>query len=274
MPTLLYQGGYRSAKAPADGVPLGVRSAARCKFSPPFISEQKIMTVIQMFWCISGSGIIEINGRPHVLGRNQVSFYFPGMFHKWYAKNGKWCFLYLTLDGALAETIVTGFGLESKIYDCSPPPIKLFDLLFRVMRKQTRQSELQASAIAYKILARASATRSHTADKIAHEAAKLIQNKWQCPDMNVKTLAAELSVRSVELCLHFRQATGISPAAYMKRLRVQNAINMLRYSTRHIKDIAFRCGYSDPNYFSRLIREITGNTPKEIRCHYRNINPA
>lgn len=217
---------------------------------------------------------MELDGRPHVLGKNQVSFYFPGMFHKWYPKGNKWYFLYLTLDGALAETIVTGFGLESRICDCGPPPLKLFDLLFRIMRKQTRQSELQASAIAYKILTHASATRSRAEDKTAHEAAKVIHNKWQFPDINVKTLAAGLAVRPVELCLHFRQATGISPTAYIKRLRIQNAINMLRYTTRHIKDIAFRCGYSDPNYFSRLIREITGNTPKEIRGHHRNIHPT
>jgi transcriptional regulator GlxA family with amidase domain len=58
---------------------------------------------------------------------------------------------------------------------------------------------------------------------------------------------------------------GISPVEYITRLRVQNAMSLLKQSSMSVQEIARQCGYDDPNYFSRLIRRHTRHSPLEFR---------
>ncbi|MBN2712230.1 MAG: helix-turn-helix transcriptional regulator, partial [Planctomycetes bacterium] len=58
--------------------------------------------------------------------------------------------------------------------------------------------------------------------------------------------------------------TGISPSEYLQRLRMQRAFSLLRSSQMSVKEIAYACGFSDPAYFSRCIRDASGLTPRQL----------
>lgn len=224
------------------------------------------MKHVQFFWGVSGSGIVEIAGRPHALGRNRIAIYFTGMVHNWYTKQDDWDFLYMTLDGPFVESIVTGFGLESAACEAGPPPFTLFDRLSKYVPQPTRESELQAGIIAYTILARAAmSARRRYVDELVLAATELINTAWGESSLNVNCIAAKLSIQPTTLCRRFQKAMGISPATYLTRLRVQNALNFLQCTAHPIKEIAAKCGFSDPNYFSRVIHNVTGYSPKYVR---------
>jgi len=46
---------------------------------------------------------------------------------------------------------------------------------------------------------------------------------------------------------------GVSPARYLTRLRMEEAARLLRADPASIKEIARRSGFSDPNYFGKVI---------------------
>jgi transcriptional regulator GlxA family with amidase domain len=78
-------------------------------------------------------------------------------------------------------------------------------------------------------------------------------------------LAHHLGVSSRTLNRRFRQATGLSPQAYLQRLRVAEGKDLLRHSNLPVSDIAWRVGLQDASHFSRLFRQHVGITPLRYR---------
>ena len=67
------------------------------------------------------------------------------------------------------------------------------------------------------------------------------------------------------LCRIFSKEMGISPMAYVNRLRVEAAAREIAATTRPLSDIGADMGISNPNYFYRLFKKTTGLTPKDYR---------
>ncbi len=72
----------------------------------------------------------------------------------------------------------------------------------------------------------------------------------------------------------FREATGLSFTAYLKRVRVRRAQQLLLTTNKSIGEVAQAVGYSDPNYFSRVFKSVVGKTPYDYRTGKRKENRA
>jgi len=86
---------------------------------------------------------------------------------------------------------------------------------------------------------------------------------------------AHLSERS--LLRHFQAALGESPKRYLNRLRLQKARQWLDQPRQEwtVTEIASRCGFEDPNYFTRLFRREFGYPPSRDRSceEFRSVVP-
>lgn len=63
----------------------------------------------------------------------------------------------------------------------------------------------------------------------------------------------------------FHDCIGRAPIDHLMHIRIQKAMELLRHTDRTITDIAFDCGFSDGNYFTRCFRKKTGETPRQHR---------
>jgi AraC family transcriptional regulator of arabinose operon len=63
----------------------------------------------------------------------------------------------------------------------------------------------------------------------------------------------------------FKQKTGYAPIDYFLQMKMQKACQLLDFSDRSIKDIAFSMGFEDPYYFSKRFRKIIGVSPRKYR---------
>jgi AraC-like DNA-binding protein len=63
----------------------------------------------------------------------------------------------------------------------------------------------------------------------------------------------------------FKQKTGYAPIDYFLQMKMQKACQLLDFSDRSIKDIAFSMGFEDQYYFSKRFRKIIGVSPKKYR---------
>lgn len=63
----------------------------------------------------------------------------------------------------------------------------------------------------------------------------------------------------------FREATGKTPAAYLRKLRLEEACRMLGETSTSITTIAETCGFSSANYFARFFTRETGVSPTTWR---------
>ncbi|QDF99144.1 transcriptional regulator [Azoarcus sp. DD4] len=67
----------------------------------------------------------------------------------------------------------------------------------------------------------------------------------------------------------FASATGLTPIAYVQRLRIEDAKRRLERTDVSIDEISWRVGYEDPAFFRRLFRRTTGLAPSAYRRRFR-----
>jgi transcriptional regulator GlxA family with amidase domain len=67
----------------------------------------------------------------------------------------------------------------------------------------------------------------------------------------------------------FTAATGLTPIAYVQRLRIEDAKRRLERTEAPVDEISWRVGYEDPAFFRRLFRRTTGMAPGAYRKRFR-----
>jgi two-component system response regulator YesN len=63
----------------------------------------------------------------------------------------------------------------------------------------------------------------------------------------------------------FKQQEGETFIDYVTGLRINNAKELIAAGDLSLKEVCYRVGYKDPNYFSRVFKKVTGFTPTEYR---------
>jgi AraC-like DNA-binding protein len=69
----------------------------------------------------------------------------------------------------------------------------------------------------------------------------------------------------------FVDATSQTPTQYLITLRINDAARLLKNSDLSITEIAFECGFTDSNYFTRQFKKQTGQSPAAFRKKTRLI---
>lgn len=82
-------------------------------------------------------------------------------------------------------------------------------------------------------------------------------------DISLKDAANEAGMTPQYFSTIFKQAIGQNFVEWLSEYRIQKAKEYLDEPGAVIKEVCFRVGYNDPNYFSRIFKKISGMTPKE-----------
>ncbi|MDD7910966.1 AraC family transcriptional regulator [Pseudovibrio exalbescens] len=84
--------------------------------------------------------------------------------------------------------------------------------------------------------------------------------------VTLRELAAEVDMSEFHTQRSFRASTGVSPAGWMVRRRIERAKEMLR-AGEPMAQISEACGFANQSHFSRSFKRATGASPKDfLRC--------
>ena len=67
------------------------------------------------------------------------------------------------------------------------------------------------------------------------------------------------------LIYKFRAAVGTTPARHLWRLRTEKGLGLLAETGLSVAEIASQCGFKNPFHFSRCVRRMQGQPPREVR---------
>lgn len=90
-------------------------------------------------------------------------------------------------------------------------------------------------------------------------------NAEYAQNVPIAEYAAMCAVTETHFIHLFREFTGLSPHAYVTRIRMDRARDLLSGSTLSVGEVARAVGYDNPLYFSRLFCAQTGYNPTNYR---------
>lgn len=131
-------------------------------------------------------------------------------------------------------------------------PYAIHEIIYRVLRDEHNAALKQFALIG-----------SHS-QRIAKAIERLNRN-FASP-LQVDELAKEASMSPSSFYHYFKEVTGMSPIQYQKRIRLQEARQLLLTERIDAAEAAFRVGYESPSYFNREYAHMFGLPPiKDVR---------
>ena len=90
-------------------------------------------------------------------------------------------------------------------------------------------------------------------------------------DLTIQDFAQAMAVSRTLLFARMKSVFNTSPNNYVLNQRIERAKTMLRQPNVLVADAAYRCGFSDPKYFSKCFKKLTGQTPSEFQKNLQTL---
>ena len=106
--------------------------------------------------------------------------------------------------------------------------------------------------------------------KSSHESALIkkikafVQEKY-AEEINLSLVARNVNISPHYLSKIFKDETETSFIQFLTSVRLEKAKELLKCGCFTMKEVCFRIGYTDPNYFSRLFKKVVGVSPTQFR---------
>ena len=102
--------------------------------------------------------------------------------------------------------------------------------------------------------------------KVAELISQYIRENYMY-DISMQELARTMNYSEPYFCKLFKQCFNKNFTSYLTEYRVEEAKKMLEQPTVNVKEIGKAVGYGDSNYFAKVFKRITGQSPTEYRLY-------
>ncbi len=93
---------------------------------------------------------------------------------------------------------------------------------------------------------------------------QILHDEWNQPS-ELNDLAARLGIHPVTISRYFPLYFSSTLSNYIRHIKVDKALAMIKITTLNLTEIAYQCGFADQAHFTRTFKEVTGYLPKNFR---------
>lgn len=104
-----------------------------------------------------------------------------------------------------------------------------------------------------------------TADELFLQNIRAIISRRLTDELRVEDIAAAVFLTRVQVFRKTKELTGLSPSRFVRLIRLNKALELLRTTGNSIAGIAYTVGFSDPKYFARVFTAEYGRPPSAFR---------
>ena len=226
-----------------------------------------------LIYCTAGKAKLTVNNELFSVASGDTILLVPGMAHSYQADTeDPWTIYWVHFTGDKAEAYTRFLNLQP-----GPNPIGMqarliseFDELLNIRRQcLTLKGFVQAANHLKMLLCDVGVLAKKRRERLsAHmemsELLDYMQNNMD-RDLDLKELAQLANMSKYHFIRRFKESTGHTPIQHFIQLKMERACHLLDTSDAAIKSIAAQLGFSDPLYFSRQFRKVTGTSPQEYR---------
>ena len=109
--------------------------------------------------------------------------------------------------------------------------------------------------------------RSDSTIRLTEQAKAYIEEHYKENDLSAETLCHHLNVSAAYFSTIFKKEVGLSFVAYLTKIRLEHAVELLRTTEDKTYVIAEAVGYTEPNYFSYVFKKQYGISPSKYRAN-------
>jgi AraC-like DNA-binding protein len=234
-----------------------------------------------LIYCIGGSGTIHVKDRFHQVTPDSYFIIPAGEPHSyWASEETPWSIYWLHFAGVktkhfdrfFCQVVPISHTSNARIDD----RINQFNELLTALEMGFSKENIEYVNLCLNSLLASffyvdtfrSAKGIHSNDPVDLSILYMQQNVTKC--LKIEDIASHVKLSKSHLSKLFRNKTGFSPIDYFINLKMQEAIRLLINKSLRIKEVAFKLGYTDQYYFTRIFTKQIGSSPasfiKTSRC--------
>jgi AraC-like DNA-binding protein len=238
------------------------------------VAEGRTLPEFQIVYITKGAGVLTVEDSKYALSAGSLFLLFPGIKHQykpnyetgwneyWVGFNGDY-FNKLLREGILSPgNMYFEVGLQDKI-------LSLFYQIFDEVISQQPLFQIRACvtvlALIAEMLTFARRRQQPNYYQKIVEKAKFLMASNVYNAINLPHISGEIGISTSRLNEIFKTYTAMTPYQYFIHIKILQAEGLLEQNDMSVKEVAFKLGFEDQHYFSRLFKSKTGISPSEWR---------
>lgn len=229
------------------------RSGMVLTYNPPHSHDSW-----ELIYNLKGSGTMLIDGVPYPFAPGTIILCPPNCEHSKTAEGGfEDCYL-----------VISGWNLPPSVYVLEDDASGRIAQLMRILNLTWHESNV--SPVCQDLLRAVigllqPALSGIVGNKYVQMLRLQIIARFTDPALRMQELQSDIPINPDYLRRLFRQEHGMAPHDYLTKLRLDHAAHLLRDEGVSVSEAAFRSGFYDRLYFSRLFHRHMGITPSQWR---------
>jgi AraC-like DNA-binding protein len=234
------------------------------------VAVGRTLSEYQIIYITKGQGSFETVGKSFAVGPGAIMMLFPGVAHVYKPEfEIGWTEYWVGFKGPFVDHLRReGFlSPDRPLFDVGLRNglLAAFTEIFELVREQEPLYQIRASSLVLGLVAdilareRKAVQYSHSEQLV--QKAKFFMDENIYGEINLSGICEALGVSSSHLNEVFKAYTAMTPYQYFISIKMHKAKELLERGDSAIKEVAFRLGFKDEYYFSRLFKRKAGVSP-------------
>ncbi|MFT3807056.1 AraC family transcriptional regulator [Arenimonas sp.] len=217
---------------------------------------------------LEGQYLSEARGMPALCSTRTLVLNPPGTTHRDRFRGLQGRFFTLSVPAQAWQEAATVRALPESALRMPATALVRATLLRRELQEWDGASPLAVEAGFEELLDAAALARAESAVHAPawlERACDRLRQDWSATP-RLAELAREADLHPVYFARAFRRRYRCSPGQYLRRFRLERALDMLHERRASLADIALACGYVDQSHFTHAFRRAYRCTPAQYRA--------
>jgi AraC-like DNA-binding protein len=236
------------------------------------VAENRVLPEFQIIYITKGEGIFSSGDRSYQIKPGCIMLILPGVSHMyrplpetgwheyWVGFKGDY-FSRLLEEGRFSpEHVFFETGLHNSL-------LSIFTQIFDEVRSQRPLYQLKTCALILSLIAEVLTRERRKEQPNYYEditaKAKYLMESNAYSAINIPFISEQLGISTSRLNEIFKTYTSMTPYQYYIHIKIHKAESLLEEEDISVKEAAYKMGFEDQYYFSRLFKNKTGVSPSD-----------
>ncbi|MCC8187950.1 MAG: response regulator [Bacteroides sp.] len=102
-------------------------------------------------------------------------------------------------------------------------------------------------------------------DEFIRKVIASVEEQMQNPEFRIDDLADAMGMSRTVFYRKLKAIVGLTPTDFVKSMRLKRALQLLDTDQYTISEVAYMCGFTTPQYFSKVFKDSMNCSPKEYK---------